>query len=64
MMSVDLHVVRRCLAGRMVLVGAIGADTSAVAQRVTVDEAVRSVRGMLERLPKRATPARPVPDGA
>ena len=45
------YVVRRCLAGVMMLVGAIGADTSAVAQGVTVDETVLSVRRMLERLP-------------
>ena len=43
MMSVDLYVVRRCLAGVMMLVGAIGADTSALAQGVTVDETVLSV---------------------
>ena len=40
-MSVDLHVLRRCLASLMLLVGAIGADTSAVAQSVTVDETVQ-----------------------
>jgi len=51
MMSVDLDVVRRCLAGVMMLVGAIGADTSALALGVTVDETVLSVRRMLERLP-------------
>jgi hypothetical protein len=50
-MSVYLHMLRRGLAVLMVLVSAFGAHTSAVAQVVTADDTVRSVRRMLERLP-------------
>ena len=49
-MSAYLHVLRRGLFSLAVL-GAIGAETSPGAQSVTVDETVRSVRRMLERLP-------------
>ena len=50
MMSAYLHVLRRGLFSLAVL-GVIGAETSPAAQSVTVDETVRSVRRMLERLP-------------
>jgi len=48
-MSAYLHVLRLWLFSLAVL-GAIGAETSPGAQTVTVDETVRSVRRMLERL--------------
>ena len=49
-MSAYLHMLRRSLISLAVL-GAIGGQTSGVAQSVTADETVRSVRRMLERLP-------------
>lgn len=49
-MSACLHVLRRGLAGLVVL-GAIGAQMGANAQSVAVDETTRSVRRSLERLP-------------
>ena len=49
-MSAYLHVLRQGLLSLAVL-GAIGAQTGAGAQSVTLDETVRSVRRMLERLP-------------
>jgi hypothetical protein len=50
-MSVYLHMLRWGLAVLMVLITTFGAHTSAVAQVVTADDTVRSVRRMLERLP-------------
>lgn len=41
----------RCLASLMFLVAAISAHTGSVAQSITADDTVRSVRLMLERLP-------------
>jgi hyperosmotically inducible protein len=50
-MSVYRHMRPRGLAGLMVLVGAISVHTGSVAQSITADDTVRSVRQMLERLP-------------
>jgi hypothetical protein len=50
-MSVNLLLRRRCLAGLIVLLGAISTHSGLVAQSITADDTVRSVRRMLERLP-------------
>jgi osmotically-inducible protein OsmY len=50
-MSVSLRLLRTGLAVLMALVSAIAVPTSTVAQSVTADATVRSVRRMLERLP-------------
>lgn len=50
-MSANLPVLRRGLAGLMVVLGAAGPYTSPAAQSVPADETIRSVRRMLERLP-------------
>ena len=50
-MNVHLHMRRQCLASLIVLVGAISAHPSSVAQAVPAEDTVRSVRRMLERLP-------------
>ena len=50
-MSLYRPMLPRCLAGLIVLLGAIVGHVGSVAQGMTVDDTVRSVRRVLERLP-------------